>query len=190
MTSLFDTKGSAASSCRVSNNLGPKGNWTKISPGCGGPSDNDMYELNTFTYSGQNKGAVYTQHGLIMRGPDATSVSMARAPESHLKVYQRRPFLTSEYWNTGCAPLYCSNGNDVYPTGRPACTGGYQTSSWSDQAMNPYFASVDPFYANAVPTNAVCYKGTSPNSTAGWVFVNPAGGGSAVPLWSVNGGNA
>lgn len=175
---------SQKATCRHANDMGPNANWTPI----GNHSDSCMskgtgsFELNTFQYSHPNpgKGALYTQHGMIR-----TSNPAPHRPE--LKVYQRRPFLMNEYYNSGCAPAYCSSAVDVYPTGAPACSGP-QTSSWDDKALDPYFKSTDPFISNSVPTSAVCYKGISPNSTAGWIFVSPAGssGNTTVPMWSLN----
>lgn len=166
-------------SCRHKNNIGPGANWTPTS------SSSGAYELNTFQYSHPKAGglgAVYTQHGMIKAPAPLTD----GGPQNHLKVYQRRPFLMGEYYDSGCAPLYCSNGTDnVYPTGRPACSGP-QTSSWDNKKLDPYFASGDPYIANGVPTNVVCYKGISANSTAGWVYVTPASGSSRdVPMWTV-----
>lgn len=173
--------------CRRSNLIGPDGNWrpnendsTRLdacnAPRVGGSGN---YELDYFQYNHPNPvGALYTQHGLVR-----TSNPRELVPK--LPVYQQRTFLTSEYYNSGCASLFCSGNTEVYPTGQPGCRGPVQ-SSWSDAKLNPFFQSTDPFIGNAVPTGAVCYKGISPNSTAGWIFVTPASGGAQVPMWTVS----
>lgn len=138
------------------------------------PKASGLQEDNAFQYVHPTGGAVYTQHGMLKP-----------VQRESLTVYQKRPFLTSEYYNSGCSAQWCNGSGDVYPSGHPACSGDLAKDKL--KKIDPFFASIDPYISNAVPTSMVCYKGITPNSTAGWIFSKPAGSsdGTTVPLWSL-----
>ncbi len=106
-------------------------------------------------------------------------------PQNGLRVYQQPQYLSTEYFNSGCSSLYCNNDQDVYPTGH-GCTGGKPSRGDAEttETLNYYFQSTDPFQGNSVPVNAVGIKGTTQNSTAGWISVENKDG-KQVPLWTL-----
>lgn len=140
------------------------------------PAPCEEQSLNKFGrgfYSYQHNGAVYQQNGMY-----------AYQPDNGLRVYQRRPFITSEYYNSGCSSIYCDNNQPTYPSGH-SCNGPLSHGdAQTNQMLDVYFASEDPFQSNSVPVSAVGVKGTSANSSAGWISVE-TNDGHRAPLWMV-----
>ena len=121
----------------------------------------------------EHGGAKYYQNGMYQY-----------KPENGLRVSQQRPFLTTEYYNSGCSSLYCTNNEPDYPSGH-SCNGQISRGDAETNSMlDYYFQSTDPFIGNSIPVNAVGIKSTSVNSSAGWIAVSTKDGGTA-PLWMV-----
>lgn len=124
-------------------------------------------------YSYKHNGAIYQQNGMY-----------EYRDGNGLRVSQRRPFITSEYYDAGCSSLYCDNNKPDYPSGH-SCNGQISRGdAETNKMLDNAFRSTDPFQSNSVPVSAVGIKGTSGNSTAGWISVETKNGNRA-PLWMV-----
>jgi hypothetical protein len=84
-------------------------------------------------------------------------------PEDGLRVPQRRPFLTPEYYDGGCYQWYCPR-KELCPRGKLA-----GPSAQEEDMFNYMFASTDPFENNNCLANCAGVKGMSENSTCGWI---------------------
>ncbi len=97
-------------------------------------------------------------------------------PEDGLTVYQRREFLTPEFFDGGCFEPYCGQKR-LCPNGKLAG----ETPQEKDM-FGYFFQSTDPFIGNSGPINCAGIKGYTANSFLGW-DTSP---GSNKPIWMVN----
>lgn len=150
----------AKPTCRVENKL----NWIRQPGG-------SAWEANPMSY--KFSGTTYYDHGILRLDQNP----------NNLRPYQMRSYVVPDFFNSGCTPLYCQGSEHIYPTGQSACNGMNRTSSWNNKALDPFFASRDPYISNSVPSSAVCAKGVTGNSTAGWLSFRD--GGKNVPVWTI-----
>ena len=97
-------------------------------------------------------------------------------PEDGLTIYQRRDFLTPEYYDSGCMEPFCPQKR-VCPDGKLAGETPQETNMF-----DYFFASTDPFILNGGPINCVGIKDSTANAYLGW-YVKP---GSNKPVWMEN----
>jgi hypothetical protein len=140
------------------------------------PAQCHEQSLNKFGrgfYSYKHNGAIYQQNGMYQV-----------KPENGLRVYQQRPFLTPEFYDAGCSSLTCRNNDANYPSGH-SCNGPISRGDpETNQMLDHYFQSTDPYQSNSVPVSICGIKGTSPDSTCGWIDVSTEDG-KERPLWLV-----
>lgn len=122
-------------------------------------------------YSYKHNGAIYQQNGMYQVSPG-----------NGLRVYQQRPFITSEFYNSGCSSLYCDNNDPEYPS-KKSCNGPLaQGDAETNKMLDNAFQSTDPFQGNAIPVSACGVKSTSMNASCGWISVKNKDG-QERPLW-------
>lgn len=83
-------------------------------------------------------------------------------PDAGLRLPQRRPFLTTEYFNGGCYETHCNNAS--------TCRYANVLASPSPETkamMDLNFASWDPFFGAYMPKQCAFYKDPR-NSTIGY----------------------
>ena len=94
-------------------------------------------------------------------------------PDEGLRLPQKRPFLTPEYYDQGCFEWYCPQKR-LCPTGTFA-----GPTPIEEKMLNENFASIDWAVKNGGPASCVGIKGISENSYLGWA-IPP---GQQQPLW-------
>lgn len=97
-------------------------------------------------------------------------------PEDGLAIYQRREFLTPEYFDSGCFEPYCPQKR-LCPDGKLAGSTPQETDMF-----NYFFQSDDPYYGNNGPLNCVGIKDSTANAYAGWRIPE----GQNKPVWMLN----
>lgn len=98
------------------------------------------------------------------------------SPEDGLTVYQKRPFLTPEFYDQGCYEWYCPQKR-LCPDGKLA-----GPTSQEDNMFKYYFASTDPYELNGGPQQCVGIKNSDINSYLGWEIPK----GQQKPVWMIN----
>jgi len=83
-------------------------------------------------------------------------------PDTHLRLPQRRSFLSPEYFNSGCLPIYCTSSDRSCGMKNQTPVQSKETIAMFDQA----FASTDPFIGAYSPAACAGGKGVH-NSTYG-----------------------